>query len=682
MRHLAKILARLVVLLLLVVGGAYWYLSTLDVGEYRGDIAAAVKQATGRNFQIAGEFSLDVFPTPKLVAEGLALSNADWGSLRDFITVDRLEAEISLADLLGGTVGVTRIAILGPVVFLETDAKGNGNWDFSTGEPEKVGDPKASSGISVDISNVEIRDARVTYRDGVKNTIRMANIKELLVKSSGWRQPLGIEMRGQIDEREFEVTGDTESLAALLGNEPYQFDLVLRVLANELHANGAVKEPMKGRGIAATLSLKSPKLSDLVNLFGASSDMTVPVEASASVRDVDDGYLAEDLKLKLGKSDLSGEVSYATIKGRPQVKSALQSTLLDLDELSSPDGKRKSYRVIPGDPLPVDALRALDADVSFKGARVISAGMEINALILDLKLRNGRLALTPGGRLYGGEFSGRIGLDAAGERPRFETDLKARQISLGALVNAVGRQDLMSGGPTDISLKLNGRGATPRQIAASANGLLVSTIGAGKIHTSVVEKVGADALMQVIRAASSEGQSDYTGFECGVARFEIEKGKAVTKRGIAVQNVRMNVIGSGTVDLGTEALDIAIKTEPREGAGLSVSAVGLAVRVGGTLGNPETALDSLGAAKAGASAAAAVATGGLSLLGQALFSRATADDTPCDTALGIKRKTTRQAESTSQASSTTQENSGSASSTSPVDALKGVGDAIKGLFGN
>ncbi|NIQ36282.1 MAG: hypothetical protein GTN86_10250 [Xanthomonadales bacterium] len=99
----------------------------------------------------------------------------------------------------------------------------------------------------------------------------------------------------------------------------------------------------------------------------------------------------------------------------------------------------------------------------------------------------------------------------------------------------------------------------------------------------------------------------------------------------------MNVIGSGTINLGTEAIDVALRAQPRDGVGLSASTLGNVVRISGTLAAPDTGMDAVGALKTGASVGAAVVTSGISLLVQGLFNRVTADSAPCKTALKVKR---------------------------------------------
>jgi hypothetical protein len=219
------------------------------------------------------------------------------------------------------------------------------------------------------------------------------------------------------------------------------------------------------------------------------------------------------------------------------------------------------------------------------------------------------------------------------------TELKAAKVNLGALIKAIKGSEIMSGGESEMTLKLSGAGSSPRAIAASMNGRMVTKIGPGRINNEHIDTVGADVLMQLARAVNPGDQSnDFTTLKCGVVRFDVTKGVAETERGIAAETERMNITGSGTIDFKTEALDIAIRTEPREGVGFSASSLAGLVRIGGTLADPSPEVDAIGVSKIGASAVAALATGGLSLIAQGLYSRASADDAPCDTALGIKKK--------------------------------------------
>ncbi len=104
---------------------------------------------------------------------------------------------------------------------------------------------------------------------------------------------------------------------------------------------------------------------------------------------------------------------------------------------------------------------------------------------------------------------------------------------------------------------------------------------------------------------------------------------------------------------------------------MNLISVAGAAKIGGTLANPTPVIDAENAIRTGLSAGAAVATGGLSLLAQGLFSKSGADPEPCNTALGIVSQTSTE-------TSTTQESAETSDDGNVVDDVK---NTLKGLFG-
>ncbi len=92
--------------------------------------------------------------------------------------------------------------------------------------------------------------------------------------------------------------------------------------------------------------------------------------------------------------------------------------------------------------------------------------------------------------------------------------------------------------------------------------------------------------------------------------------------------------GGCASDLRTEALDLALKPTIKEGMGIGAGALADVVRVTGTLASPSVGIDTLGSARAALSVAGALLTSGVSLLGETLLTRGSADPHPCKTALG------------------------------------------------
>ena len=100
---------------------------------------------------------------------------------------------------------------------------------------------------------------------------------------------------------------------------------------------------------------------------------------------------------------------------------------------------------------------------------------------------------------------------------------------------------------------------------------------------------------------------------------------------IAIQTTKLNLLGSGAINLGTEELDLRLRIQQRRGFGISLA--GFAnqfVKLGGSLSGPRVALNPTSALVAGS---AAWATGGLSLLYTGFFERIFAARRPCERVL-------------------------------------------------
>ena len=168
---------------------------------------------------------------------------------------------------------------------------------------------------------------------------------------------------------------------------------------------------------------------------------------------------------------------------------------------------------------------------------------------------------------------------------------------------------------------------------AGLNGKILLQSAKGELKGSAMSTAGTD-LLTMLNPTTTD--SDKTQLDCAVINFNIKEGIASTDKGIALVTKQMNIIGSGTVDLKTEKLDIGINPQAREGVGISAGQLAGLVRLGGTLANPEPITDVKVALSTGLSVGTAVATGGLSILVQGLFDRITADEDPCASALGVK----------------------------------------------
>src|SRR6476469_5248848 len=69
---------------------------------------------------------------PKIVLPDVSFGNAPWSKTPQMLTAKRVEAQIALLPLLSRRFEVIEFVLIEPVITLETDAGGRGNWEFAT----------------------------------------------------------------------------------------------------------------------------------------------------------------------------------------------------------------------------------------------------------------------------------------------------------------------------------------------------------------------------------------------------------------------------------------------------------------------------------------------------------------------------------------------------------------------
>lgn len=632
-----------VVLIVALVVAIVVVVSSIDFNQYKGLIAQKVKEATGRDLHIEGDLDLALSFSPAVVANGVSFSNAPWGSRPQMVTMRRFEAEMALLPLITGDFQVKRLVLIEPDILVETDDKGRGNWEFGRTSQEHAQVVERDDGHvpAVDITEVRIEKALLTYRDGVSGQTVTLGIERLSAHADDFGSPITLDLAAAYNGNTFGIAGTVGALSKLMNNESFPIKVTVKAGGAEATVDGSVARPMQGKGVNLAITMKTDSLAGLSGLAGVDLPALGPIRVAAKVLDRNGAYMVKELKALVGNSDLSGEVTVALGGKRPKVSATLTSTLINLADFSlssgaaSGKGAKDKKRIFPANPLPLDGLRLVDADVTLKAERIRTQAMVLEQVDVALNLKGGRLSVKlVTAQLAGGTLSADMTLDAAGKTARLSTNLIAKEVEMGRLLEQVQVKDVMSGGKTDIQIRLNGRGNSIRTLMAGLNGRILVVMGKGQIHNSAVNLVGADLVMETIRMMNPFAEKDeYTSLQCGVVRFDVRNGIATTDKGIAAETRKMSVIGSGTINLKTEELDLGIHSEALEGIGVSAGSLAKLVRLGGTLAEPKLEPDTVGILKKGATIGAAVATGGLSLLAEGLFSLAT-NKSPCVTALG------------------------------------------------
>lgn len=181
MGRLFKILFSLLgFLLLLVVAGIILIPMMVDPNDYKEEIAAQVKKATGRDLEMGGEIGLSVFPWLGLELNQVRLSNAPGFGAEPFAELNYVKVRAKLLPLLQQQLDVDKVQIRGLKLNLARDADGRSNLDDllagAGAEPGERPAPQAEQGTGPEIGpkevvgglaigGVELADSQVVWDD-------------------------------------------------------------------------------------------------------------------------------------------------------------------------------------------------------------------------------------------------------------------------------------------------------------------------------------------------------------------------------------------------------------------------------------------------------------------------------------------------------------------------------------
>jgi uncharacterized protein involved in outer membrane biogenesis len=696
--RLGTVLKGLGVVVVAGVVGVGAILMSVDVNQYRGVIEREAKAATGRDLTIGGPMELSISLSPAVVLENVAFANADWGSRAEMVTARRLEAQVELLPLLSGEIKVKRLVLVGPDVLLEVDKNGVGNWVLDgptegAADAEQAVEEAADAGRQAlpELQLVRIEDAVVVYNDQASGDKRSLSLAALEVAAQGWRAPLAVEGSGRLDDLSFTLAGTLGPLAELM-NPDAAYPVVMKVEAAgaTVNVDGAIDAPEEARGIDLGVSLSVPDPSATARSLSAAAPADLPaLRVDGRLADAEGGWTVRNLAASLGDTSLAGALTVGLDGPRPKISGTLSSPGIDLAALlpegSNGDAAGKGRasdtpgRLFPDAPLPLAGLKAVDANVELAVSRlVLPDGMELTDVTGKVALANGRLAVAPASAGFGGgTVRADVTLDASkGDAAGLALKVRTEDVLLGRVLTQIGQGDVIENGPTDVALDLRGSGGSVAAIMASLDGKATVQVGQGTINNDAVRSWTQDIALRLIDSLNPFASKDkYTVLQCGVVNLSLANGVATSDRGIAVQTPKFHVTGSGTINLGTETLDMAVKTGVREGAGMATANLANLVRLRGPLTDPSLAVDPLGAARTAVSAGAAIASGGLSLLAEQVLERTAEPEDVCAVAMG-------QAPAPAPAQ---QAPSPSATPDNPLDAVKGMGEnlgeGLKGLFG-
>ncbi len=562
---LLAVLASAIVVLLLL-----W-----DWNWFKRPIERYVTNKTGREFHIDGNLDVDLGSTATIRAGGLRFANAAWAREEQMAQVGELEFDLRLWPLLKRDIQIPRIALDTPVLHLQRDGKGLGNWVFG----------KDDDGELPEFRNVRIDAGTLTFFEPSRKTDIKVAVASQPRRDGDAEPPIALDGGGKWNGNGFTVEGTAESPLELRDAErPYRIDLRAAAGATRARARGTLLDPLRFRDFDLKLALAGKNLADLYPLIGVATPDTPPFSLDGKLtRDIGGDrrttWHYDDFAGKVGDSDLSGNAAVTTGGPRPFLKADLRSRRLDIDDLAGFLGgapqagestnpelaaraakQQASPRLLPDKPYELDRMRAMDADVRLKAHRINAPSLPLDDMDARLLLDNGLLRLEPlNFGVAGGDIRSTIRMDAREAPIRTRAQVAARKLELGKLLptpelakDAIGR---VSG---DVALA--GRGNSVARMLGSADGDVALGMGSGQISNLVMELAGLD-VQEALKFLITKDRR--VPIRCAWGDFTVKNG-VMTSRGLAFDTSDTIIVGEGQVSLRDETLDLKLRPRPKD----------------------------------------------------------------------------------------------------------------------
>ncbi|MDX6748464.1 AsmA family protein [Geminicoccaceae bacterium 1502E] len=384
-----------------------------------------------------------------------------------------------------------------------------------------------------------------------------------------------------------------------------ELDATARFAGLDIAAQGRIGDVVRLEGLALGIRAEGQDSGALAQLLGRrlpEGKVALAVRAEG-----DTGRLAlSGLRLGFGTSELVGGLVLRREGPRPRIEGELDAPRLDLAAFAEEEGaaggpgrggagkKDQRERLFSKEPLDLGVLGLIDLDLELSAGELRLPGLLLEQAAARLVLDERRLELAPMKlHLAGNAAGGRLVLDARQDPPALQLELDAPDIDMAALLAAFGREDLVES-KGRLTLRLTGTGVSPATLAGSLDGELEAVLGTGRLRVGVLD--GLEGGRRVAAALFGDPRG-WVDLRCGHVAIPVADGMARLRTAVLETSVS-RVLGSGSIDLGRERLDLLLTPRSRVG-GLDLA---LPVKLKGTLMEPDPGIDESEAARQAAGA--------------------------------------------------------------------------------
>jgi AsmA protein len=632
---LVGVLAGGIVALLCAVLLGVWLF--VNPNAYKGRIAAAVKESTGRELKLAGDIKLSVIPWVALELGPASLGNPPGFSDEPFLSFTHASVRVRLLPLLQQRLEIARVEVEGLDLHLRKNAEGRGNWQGI--EPEqpltKADVDHTDAGPALEsLANIRIKNGRVAY-EGISvekfnlETGSLAADRHIPINlaldasrappgeqlsltakfdlsQDAARKPLrfsAVNVSGTLNRPgdgrpahwdlsapAIDLNVKAQTMAAPAFNLSYSGAHVTgsaqatRIIDDLSVAGSVTLAPLVPREIEPRLGFSFPKTRDprALTQFSATTDFAYDSKALSLTH----------LQLRLDDTQILGNLEILA-GDTAALQFDLTADQIDLDRYRAPEGGAVAPTATSSD-TSAKSEKPWNASgmLTIKSAQF--ARLDLSNVRVTIAAKDKVMHLSPiEAQIDGGRASGDITWDSRGATPTLSVDEQLTGIDIARLLANTAGKGRLSGRAT-LNLKATARGTGVNAILKTLSGHLDANLADGALEGIDVgyELSVAQALIDKSPAPAS-GSTGRTPFQAFKLSSQITNGLAET-HDLTIASQVLKVAGQGSANLATKGIDFkllaSVATAPARNTDIPL-------KVTGTYANPTVRPDIEGLAK-------------------------------------------------------------------------------------
>jgi AsmA family protein len=535
--------------LLLLVAAVYFF----DWNLARPYIARKITSTTGRSFAINGDVDVRLFSLrPRIIADDVVMGNAAWSKDPIMAEIKHADFRIDILKLLGGHLAFPELSLSDLHLVLEVNNDGTPNWVLGQREFPTI------DALAIDRGTIK-------FHDPVINTDLALEINMLAATKDDPESMVELTGKGQFMGMQTTLQARGGALLALRSaDRPYPIKATATLGTTKASVDGKLIDPLHLIGEEVNFQLEGSDLALLYMIMGMPIPPTPAYKLAGFLSHTGDIWTFKRVNGTLGKSDFTGDFSVDQGMDPQLITADLVSRSLDMKDLGGFIGADRGTKpsdhpplgdkVLPAEPFSLEKLRVADADVRFKGARIIAQKIVLEKMDMHLIVKDGMIKLAPlNFGIAGGNLVAEIAMGGRKSHIVTHADITAKGLQLDQLFPA-SKQKAASAGTLGGRAKLDATGNSISQMLGTANGEVSLIMDGGTVSEQLLRLSNLDIANSIKVLLGGDKQ---VPIRCMVANFKAVEGEFKVQE-MVLDTPKVNITGEGNVNFANESLDLKL----------------------------------------------------------------------------------------------------------------------------